>query len=114
MFKNLDKLLSGQVGKIVTSTNFGTGDGDYESEFWNDETCEVNYNEKKYELQECVGDIDEFFEQHEIDSQNLILFREDGLEEVQCYFGLYFTNDQVYHLDILNDYEVWLLTEIVE
>jgi hypothetical protein len=94
-----NNLLKGKVGKVVEIEN---GDD------WDDDNCFVLYDGKKFELLDEVNDIDSFFENRDV--SKVVLFMD--VEEGFCLNGLYFENDKVFWLDIMNDYNVFEVKEV--
>lgn len=93
--KSFLNLFNGKVGKVVE-----------EEIVWNE--CEVVWNGKKYDVGDCVGDIEEL---NLDECEEVILNKSDGYRGNGCYEGIVTKDGKLFVLDIINDFLYYELVE---
>jgi hypothetical protein len=100
MFKLLDKLINGLIGKVIY-------EGDEDDEISWGEEGNVYYDGKKLYVGKELCGIDEFV----FDEKDLVLIRSEGYRGECCYEGMVKKDDKWYWLDIVSEYMVYEMEE---
>jgi hypothetical protein len=92
-----EKIVDGKVGNVINKDD------------WDEEKDLGVHKGKYWSVEQEVADIDTFLKHRDL--SNLTLYRSEGYRGVMCYSGWYEEDDDMYWLDVINDYMVYRVVE---